>query len=266
VSDALPGGLSFVSATPSDGTSYNAGIWTIPSLANGAAVTLSITATVNSVGTMMNTAEIIHSDQFDPDDTNNQASVTVAAIFDPPSGRKTLNSANLPELDWRMVWINSANNAAINVQITDPIPPGTTYVTSSLLCEARGSSTTTVCTFDSVNNRIFWQGVIGPDLGASDEASASNEIVITFRVTVPSRLSLVRNQASSLTDTDGDGDFTDETTSVSVSRSNQAMWRGPVPVPSLSPAALAVAIGVLMAVGFLGLRRTAREARPHHDW
>jgi hypothetical protein len=47
----------------------------------------------------INTAEIIHADQFDPDGTDNQASVSVAAIFDPPSGRTVLNAANLPELE-----------------------------------------------------------------------------------------------------------------------------------------------------------------------
>jgi len=31
-----------------------------------------------------------------------------------------------------MTWINNANAAAINVQITDPIPAGTTYVTTPL--------------------------------------------------------------------------------------------------------------------------------------
>jgi len=63
-----------------------------------------------------------------------------------------------------------------------------------------------------VNNRIFWEGVIGPDLGASNEASVSNEVVITFRVSVSGELHRVTNQASALTDTNGDNDFSDETT------------------------------------------------------
>jgi LPXTG-site transpeptidase (sortase) family protein len=145
-------------------------------------------------------------------------------IFDPPSGHKVLNAVGLPELEWRMVWINDSNNVAINVQITDNIPAGTTYVANSFTCDARGSSTTTTCTFDSVNNRVFWQGNMGPDLGATDENNANNEVVLMFRISVPSSTNQVTNQASSLTDTDGDGSFTDETTAASVSASNQVVW------------------------------------------
>jgi uncharacterized repeat protein (TIGR01451 family) len=270
VKDLLPPGLSFAGATPSGGTSYDftTGVWTVPSLANGATVTLALQATVDTVGAHTNTAEVTASDQPDPNSTPNnnnpneddQASVTLAAIFDPPSGHKVLNAVNLPELEWRMVWINSGNIAAINVQISDPIPPGTTYVPGSLICQARGSSSTTTCTFDSANNRIFWQGVIGPDLGASNELTAQNEIVIVFRVNVPPTLSHVTNQAQSLTDTDGDGDFTDETTAASVSTSNQAQFlRRTASAPILSPRGLAAAVALLLAIGGFSLRRRARR-------
>lgn len=262
VTDLLPGGLSLIDATPGGGTTYDSptGVWTIPSLANGSSVTLVIRATVDAVGVKTNTAEITKSDQFDPNTENNQASATVAAVFDPPSGRKVLSAVSLPELEWRMVWINSGNNAAENVQVTDPIPSGTTYVAGSLACEARGSSSTTTCVFDSVNNRIFWQGFIGPDLGASDEATANNEVVITFRVSVRPAVGFVSNQASSLTDTNGDGSFADETGPVSVSTSNNADWYRPVSsAPLLSLTGFTVAVGLLLAVGSLGLRRRAQR-------
>jgi uncharacterized repeat protein (TIGR01451 family) len=261
VSDVLPAGLSFVGATPSGGTTYDSttGVWTIPSLANGSSVTLVIRATVDAVGVKTNTAEITKSDQFDPNTENNQASATVAAIFDPPSGRKVLNAVSLPELEWRMVWINSGNNVAIDVQVTDPIPTGTTYVANSLVCEPQGSSSTTTCTFDSANNRIFWQGFIGPDFGAADENAAHNEVIITFRVSVPPTVGLVSNQATSLTDTNGDGSFADETGPVSVSASNNVDWYRPVSsAPLLSSAGLAAAVGLLLAIGAFGLRRAAR--------
>ena len=64
-------------------------------------------------------------------------------LFDPPIGIKVLGATGLPELEWQMTWINNANAAAINVQITDPIPAGTTYVLGSLTCVANGASTTT---------------------------------------------------------------------------------------------------------------------------
>ena len=77
-------------------------------------------------------------------------------LFDPPIGIKVLNAVGLPELEWKMTWINNANAAAINVQITDPIPAGTTYVSlpapGSLSCVANGLSTTTPgsCIYDPV--------------------------------------------------------------------------------------------------------------------
>jgi hypothetical protein len=163
-----------------------------------------------------------------------------------------------------MVWINSGNNAAENVQITDRIPFNTTYSAGSLSCEARGSSSTTTCVFDAANNRVFWQGAIGPDLGHMDEATADNEVVITFRVSVPPGVSYVVNQARSLTDTDGDNPpyFDDETTPVSVSMTDPATW-GEIlaPVPSLSLAGLAAAIGLLGVAAFLGLKRRAHRPR-----
>ena len=145
-------------------------------------------------------------------------------LFDPPSGQKVLNAVNLPELEWKMVWINNTNASAINVQITDPIPAGTTYVPASVTCVANGVSGTTSCVYDPVLNQIFWQGHIGPDLGVTDPTKAVNSVIITFRITVPGALNQVNNQASSLTDTNGDGSFADETTAASVAVSNVASW------------------------------------------
>ena len=78
VTDLLPAGLTFVSATPSQGTYNNTnGVWTVGTLASSASVTLQITATVVSASAQTNTATISHSDQFDPIASNNTASVTV---------------------------------------------------------------------------------------------------------------------------------------------------------------------------------------------
>ncbi|WP_283215048.1 hypothetical protein, partial [Methylobacterium trifolii] len=77
ITDALPAGLTYVSSTQSSGT-YNpaTGIWTPGTLASGAASTLTLVATVTSPNTLMNTATITLSDQFDPNTANNSASVT----------------------------------------------------------------------------------------------------------------------------------------------------------------------------------------------
>lgn len=59
VSDLLPSGFAVISGLPSAG-SYNTGtgVWTIGGLANGATVTLTVTATVLSTGTYTDTASV----------------------------------------------------------------------------------------------------------------------------------------------------------------------------------------------------------------
>jgi uncharacterized repeat protein (TIGR01451 family) len=68
VRDQLPAGLTFVSANASTG-SFNNGtnLWTIPSLGVGASATLQIVATVTSTNPIVNTAQVMASDQGDPD-------------------------------------------------------------------------------------------------------------------------------------------------------------------------------------------------------
>src|SRR5262249_19184244 len=73
----LPGGLTFASATPSQGTYHDAlGVWTVGTVSPATAQTLQIQATVVSASAQTNTASISHSDQFDPNAANNSASVT----------------------------------------------------------------------------------------------------------------------------------------------------------------------------------------------
>ena len=74
VRDILPDGVEFVQSTVTSG-SYDptSGVWTIPTVVNGSAQSLQIKAVVTSKGPVTNVAEIIASDQFDPDSSpNNQ--------------------------------------------------------------------------------------------------------------------------------------------------------------------------------------------------
>jgi uncharacterized repeat protein (TIGR01451 family) len=79
VRDVLPAGLTLVSATPPDGTTFAGGLWQIPNLpvATGSnTVTLTIVAAVTLAGSSLtNTAEVIASDQTDPDSTPDNAAV-----------------------------------------------------------------------------------------------------------------------------------------------------------------------------------------------
>ncbi|MEP6794098.1 MAG: DUF11 domain-containing protein, partial [Saprospiraceae bacterium] len=67
-SDPLPSGYTYISHTVSQGDYIaSTGIWTIGSLANASNATLTIVASGNAIGDHTNRAQIIHSDQFDPD-------------------------------------------------------------------------------------------------------------------------------------------------------------------------------------------------------
>ncbi|MCA9225457.1 MAG: hypothetical protein KDA47_07590, partial [Planctomycetales bacterium] len=96
-------GLTFVSATPSQGT-YNSGtgVWTVGTINSAANATLTITATVASTGTKTNTAQVQAVDQFDPDSTpgnsaaaeDDQASAAVAPPTVDLSLTKTVDDAS----------------------------------------------------------------------------------------------------------------------------------------------------------------------------
>src|SRR5690606_32805306 len=69
VRDALPAGLTFVSATPAADYDAATGIWTIGTIAPEQTVTLEVVATATAAGSLSNTAEVLTSDQPDPDST-----------------------------------------------------------------------------------------------------------------------------------------------------------------------------------------------------
>lgn len=136
ITDALPSGLAFVSATPSQGSYDDAtGLWTVGALANGAAATLDITATVLLPGSLTNTATRTGGDQFDPDASNNSGS---AGINAQPSAdlqvAKTVDNA-VPNLGTNVVYTitvtNAGPNGATGVAITDPLPAGVDFVAST---------------------------------------------------------------------------------------------------------------------------------------
>jgi uncharacterized repeat protein (TIGR01451 family) len=81
VTDVLPAGLLFVSATPSQG-SFNpsSGQWIIGTLPNGATATLQITDIVAAIGPITNAASVTAS-QFDSNLANNSSSVTIDGMF-----------------------------------------------------------------------------------------------------------------------------------------------------------------------------------------
>jgi LPXTG-site transpeptidase (sortase) family protein len=202
----------------------------------------------------------------DSDPTNNNEPTPLdfgPNIFDPPIGRKVFDDAGLPLLEWTMIWINNSNIVALDARVSDPIPPGTTYVASGassgfpvpagapagstnvgVNCYAPGSLTTStsLCYYEGPTGayplgRIIWEGALGPDFGAANEQEASNELYITFRVNIPQEASMVFNAATISADLNGDGDWDDQgETDVATA---QVIWRRPAatqPDPKQLPA------------------------------
>ena len=84
VTDQLPAGLAYVSDNPSQGSYDEAtGVWTVGALAFPGSATLEIVATVtaDAFEGVTNTAEITASDQFDPDEDNNEAEQEVTPLY-----------------------------------------------------------------------------------------------------------------------------------------------------------------------------------------
>ncbi len=136
VHDGLPAGLSYDSSTPSAGA-YNSttGDWTIGGLADGATVTLDISARVTGSGSIGNIAAVGGLLQRDPDDTNDSSTATIDA---PPAAdlevSKTVDD-DTPDLGstvtFTITLTNHGPDATAGVHVRDLLPAGLTYVSDT---------------------------------------------------------------------------------------------------------------------------------------
>ena len=152
VSDVLPAGVSFVSASPSNG-GYANGVWTLADgIAPGGQETLTLVTTVNSGlagGTaLINTAQVTAHDQPDIDsqpnnddgdqseDDEDNAEVTVGEAVD-LEVTKVVDQADVEPGDQVTFTItitnnaNTANTSATGVEVTDSLPAGMTLVSGT---------------------------------------------------------------------------------------------------------------------------------------
>jgi uncharacterized repeat protein (TIGR01451 family) len=135
VTDLLPAGLTVVSATPSQGTYDNGtGFWDVGTVSPGGPQTLSIIATVGSPAALTNTGSISHADQFDPITANNTASATETPQQADLFVSKTVSNAtpNVGDtITFTVTLSNQGPDAATNVQLTDLLPAGLTFVSAT---------------------------------------------------------------------------------------------------------------------------------------
>ncbi|MBW6512362.1 MAG: DUF11 domain-containing protein [Desulfuromonadaceae bacterium] len=136
VSDLLSTGLTYVSATPSEGT-YNSGIWSGLSLAPGESQTLDLTATVDSgtAGlTLTNTATISAYNEVDINTGNHSAAAAVAVKAADLSIVKTVDNptpSDNTNVTFTIIVTNVGTTAASDISIYDLLPGQVTFVSSS---------------------------------------------------------------------------------------------------------------------------------------
>ncbi|WP_162097940.1 Ig-like domain-containing protein, partial [Pedobacter agri] len=134
--DVIPNGYTFSNSSGSIG-SYNqtTGKWTIGNLANGASATLTINAIINASGNYSNHVTLTGAEK-DLDLSNNEAYAPLANTNADVSIVKTVNNVT-PNVGANVTFTLVANNAAnstsdaTQVTVTDILPSGYTYVSSS---------------------------------------------------------------------------------------------------------------------------------------
>ena len=195
--------------------SFNEGTltWTVGTLGSPATAILTFDVVVNtSTGITINYAQVTASDITDNNSTPNNGTpptpaeddeAAISFLFDPPFGRKAFTEAGVNVLEWTIVWANPSNNPVV-VSMSDPLLGGTTFVAGSLSCTTPGTTTITTCLHDTITNEIVFTGIIDPNPGSTPATldSASNRLIIVYRVLVPDNVATVSNVATLTTAND----------------------------------------------------------------
>ncbi|MFH7010141.1 choice-of-anchor L domain-containing protein, partial [Flavobacterium plurextorum] len=112
ITDLLPAGYTFVSATPSVGTyDSSTGVWDIGLLNISSSPTLQITATVKAAGPYLNSASIASPDIADPTPGNNTSSVTPTPVAQSNVGITKTASSATPNVGSNVTFTLTATNA-----------------------------------------------------------------------------------------------------------------------------------------------------------
>ena len=281
--DILPSGLSVATSSTTvciggtlDTTAPATIVLSGGSIAAGGNCSFDVTVTGTTAGHQTNTTGNVTSTNGGTGNTAS-ATLTVAHLFDPPTGVKTVDSSGEPLLKWTLVWINDSNIVGVKAVSHDPIPAGTTFTPNAVdsghlvpvgapagstslgvACTAGTSvlTVTTLCYYEgptlaNPRGQIIWAGTLGGDFGVTNPSLAVNAIHITFSVTAGAGVTSAQNQATIDWDRNGNRVTTDPGEEDVASAS--ASWTGPAPV-------------TLPLTGFAPGAVTSLAAKPDHTY
>jgi uncharacterized repeat protein (TIGR01451 family) len=222
VSDVLPAGLTYQSATSSQGSCSEAGgtiSCDLGNLDNGADATVEIAARADSAGSITNTASV-RGDQGDSQSSNNSDSEGTTVEPRSEAADLALTKSDSPdpvlvgqELTYTLTVRNNGPSAATGVAVEDKLPAGVTY---GYATPSQGSCSQT-------------EGTVGCALGdLANGASATIAIKVT-----PKSAGTITNSASArsdVTDPVESNNSDSEGTTVDPA-ANLAIWMADYPDP-----------------------------------
>ncbi len=141
VTDTLPAGLSHVSHAGDGAYDAATGVWTIGDLGVGETVSMTLTVTVDELGSFTNVAEVTAANEPDSDSTPNDGTgddwddATVTAIVPQPIIDLELSKTADPQVinpgdssTFTISVVNQGPDDATGVVVTDTLPAGLSYV------------------------------------------------------------------------------------------------------------------------------------------
>ena len=133
LTDTLPAGTTFVSATGGGTNAAGVVTWNLGDLAAGAVGTVTVTVTLNSFGTYKNDASMAYTVGLNTKTVTSNITSTVYSGAEP---QLTLTatapaSTTQPGVTFGISYDNTGTGAAQNVTISDTLPPGATFVSAS---------------------------------------------------------------------------------------------------------------------------------------
>ncbi|MCD6219420.1 DUF11 domain-containing protein [Candidatus Calescamantes bacterium] len=131
ITDVLPSGLTYISDDSSGNYNSGTGIWNVGTISAGESKTLHITAELDTLGNITNTATITSCDQGDPVSSNNSDGVTINVLpsADLELTKTILNPTTYVEEDitYHIEVTNYGPDVAQDVVVTDVLPSGVDY-------------------------------------------------------------------------------------------------------------------------------------------